>query len=88
MAFKMKEKEEHYKKIAKLEKPVKEQSKYSEEEQRAYARGQVDARNEQKRLYALKNSSEEEKKVYREEQIIKRAEYLKSKEKTNKKNKK
>lgn len=89
MAFKIKEKEEHYKKVAKAELPVKQSAKFSEEEQRAYARGQTDARMEQKRIFAYKNSTPEERKAYKEQQILKKAEYLKNKEKEQKnKNKK
>lgn len=79
MAFKIKQKEEHYKKVAKKEIPVKKTSKFAEEEQIAYARGQVDARMEQKRIYAYKNATPEQRKAYRDEQLIKRAEWLKSK---------
>lgn len=49
--FSTKERYEHYKAIAKGEGDVKQDSKFSEEEQRAYARGQVAAREESYRIY-------------------------------------
>lgn len=49
--FSMKERYNHYKAIAKGEGEVKQDSKFSEEEQRAYARGQVAAREESARIY-------------------------------------
>lgn len=52
MAFNLKQKLRHYTDVAKGVKPVKATSKFSEAEQKAYARGQRDARNESKRIYA------------------------------------
>lgn len=49
--FSTKERYAHYKAIAKGEGDVKQDSKFSEEEQRAYARGQVAAREESYRIY-------------------------------------
>ena len=49
------EKLAHYRGIANGSKPVNSDSKYSAIEQMAYARGQRDARNEARKLWALKN---------------------------------
>lgn len=54
--FSLKDKYKHYKAIAKGEGEVKKDSKYSEKEQRAYARGQVVAREE---LYRIAKSKAE-----------------------------
>ena len=61
----MTEKLKHYTAVAAGEKEVKTKSKFSEAEQRSYARGQRDARNEERRLFKFKNSTEAERKAYR-----------------------
>lgn len=83
MAFKkimQKEKLQHYSEVAKGLKAVKSESKFSEAEQRAYARGQRDARNENNRLFKWKNSTPEEREAYK----IKRAEERKAYKAKNK----
>ena len=85
--FSAKEKRDHYNKVAKGEKPVKENSKFSKAEQIAYARGQRDARNEGLRMYAYKNATQEDRDAYAYKQQLKREEYKKLK-KQNKKNEK
>ncbi len=66
--FTQKEKLEHYKELANGGGKIKVDSKFSESEQRAYARGQADARIEQKRIFARKNSSPEKQLEYAEKQ--------------------
>lgn len=61
----MTEKLKHYTAVAAGEKEVKTGSKFSETEQRAYARGQRDARNEERRLFKFKNSTEAEREEYK-----------------------
>lgn len=63
--FSQKEKLEHYTGICNGEIPTKSDSKFTDIEQKAYARGQRDARNEQRRIFAAKNSTPEEKEAYR-----------------------
>lgn len=72
--FGLKEKREHYTAVAKGEKAVKADSKYSEAEQRAYARGQRDARNEAARVWKSQNSTAEEKQAYKDKKAAERAE--------------
>ena len=55
--FACNEKLKHYTDVAKGEKEVKADSKYTEAEKRAYARGQRDARNESRRLFRIKNNN-------------------------------
>lgn len=59
--FSQKEKRIHYSQVADGSKAVKSGSKYSDTEQRAYARGQRDARNESRRICAYKNSTPEQR---------------------------
>jgi hypothetical protein len=70
------EKRVHYSAVAAGEKPVKEGSKFSEAEQRAYARGQRDARNESARITAYKNSTELERAAYAAARLERKAAYL------------
>ena len=74
-----KEKRIHYSQVASGEKAVKANSKFSEAEQRAYARGQRDARNESARICAFKNSTPEQRKAYNEKKAAERAAYNASK---------
>lgn len=61
----MKQKREHYASVARGETPVKKGSKFSKKEQIAYAKGQLDARNESVRMYKYKNSTPEERAEYK-----------------------
>lgn len=72
--FGLKDKLKHYTAVAKGEKAVKADSKYSEAEQRAYARGQRDARNESQRVWKSKNSTDKEKQAYKDKKAAERAE--------------
>ncbi len=69
----LKEKLAHYTGVAKGEIPTKANSKFSVEEQKAYARGQRDARNESRRIWKSKHSTAAEKKAYREKKAAERA---------------
>lgn len=83
--FTKKEKREYYTKKAKGEIAPKKESKYSEAEQLAYARGQRDARNDIMVGEMLgKNSklSDAEKKAFKERRKAQRAKY--NEEKKNK----
>jgi hypothetical protein len=62
--FSLKEKLAHFTAVAKGEKATKSGSKFSDAEQRAYARGQRDARNESHVIHALKNSTPEQQKAF------------------------
>lgn len=73
--FSQKEKRIHYSQVADGSKAVKSGSKYSDAEQRAYARGQRDARNESRRICAYKNSTPEQRDAYRQKRAAERAEY-------------
>ena len=80
MRFKQKEKYEHYKAVAKGKKPTKKNAKkHNKDEQIAYARGQYDARNEARRIFAWKNATPEERKDYAESQRVKRKEWKRKK---------
>ena len=70
--IKQSEKLKHYSAVAKGEKSVKSNSKFSEAEQRAYARGQRDARNESNRIFAMKNATPEQRQAYKEARKAKR----------------
>lgn len=85
--FSMKEKLKHYTNVANGTEAVKADSKYSPAEQKAYARGQRDARNESNRIYASKNSTPEQKESYRLKKARERYEYLSQKEKNKSKKK-
>ncbi len=77
--FTNKEKRKHYTNVANGTKAVKANSKYSEAEQRAYARGQRDARNDQMIGHMLgKNStlSEAEKQSFKDKRKAKRQAWL------------
>ncbi len=71
--FSLKEKLAHYTAVAKGEKPTKAKSKFTEAEQKAYARGQRDARNESRRVWKNKNSTELEKQAYKDKKAAERA---------------
>lgn len=73
--FSLKEKLKHYTKVANGKKKTKSESKYSDAEQKAYARGQRDARNEQRRIWKSNNSTPEEKQAYKDKKAAERAEY-------------
>lgn len=65
-SFTQKEKLEHYTAIAEGSKPTKKNSKYTAEQQRSYARGQVSARQENRRIYAHSKATPEERRRYAE----------------------
>ena len=65
MAFSFKQKLAHYSAVADGSKSAKKESKFLQQEQRAYARGQRDARNEQRRAFAFKNATSEQREAYR-----------------------
>ena len=77
MAIKRSQKEKriHYSQVASGVKAVKSNSKFSEAEQRAYARGQRDARNESARICAYKNSTPEQRQAYKAKRAAARAAY-------------
>lgn len=64
--FSLKEKLAHYKAVAQGKKPTKAVSKFTEFQQRAFAEGYVNARNEQNRIYAYKNATPEERKAFKQ----------------------
>lgn len=72
--FTLNEKLEHYSNVASGEKAVKADSKFTEAEQRAYARGQRDARNESRRVWKSKNATAVEKQAYKDKKAAERAE--------------
>ena len=72
--FSLKEKLAHYTAVAKGEKVTKQDSKYSSAEQKAYARGQCDARNESRRVWKWKNSTPMERQAYTDKKAAERAE--------------
>ena len=74
-----KEKRVHYTQVANGTKAVKANSKFSEAEQRAYARGQRDARNESARICKYKNSTPIEREAYKQKRKAERAAYKASK---------
>lgn len=73
MAFSFKQKLAHYSSVASGKTPTKKDSKFTQKEQRAYARGQRDARNEQRRAFAFKNATPEQRKAYKEQRRAQRA---------------
>lgn len=82
--FSFKQKLAHYLAVAKGEKEVKADSKFSKEEQLGYAKGQADARNEQRRIWAYKNATDEQRTAYLEKKAKAKEEYLKSQKKKKK----
>ncbi len=72
-----KERRAHYNAVAYGNAAVKADSKYSESEQRAYAKGQADARNEQAKVYVLGKysslSAAEKEKIRQEDRVIRQA---------------
>ena len=86
--FGLKEKLKHYTAVASGEKAVKADSDYSEAEQSAYARGQRDARNESRRIYASQHSTSEQKESYKLKKARERLAYLEQQEKSKKSGKK
>ncbi len=83
--FSQKEKRKHYTDVANGTVPVKANSKFSPAEQQAYARGQRDARNESAAIYAVKNSTPEERESHRLKKAREKYEYLKQKAEKKKK---
>lgn len=79
--FSLKEKRKHYTDVASGKKLVKLNSKFTPEEQQAYARGQRDALNESARIFKWKISSPEERAAYKEQKRKERAEYKKMRQK-------
>lgn len=75
MAFSFKQKLAHYSAVAKGEKPTKKGSIFSKKEQQAYARGQRDAMNEQRRFFKFKNATDEERRQYKEKRKVEREAY-------------
>ena len=73
--FTQKEKRAHYTAVARGDKPVKANSKYSEHDQIIYASGQRDARNEAARITAYKNATEAERAAYAEKHRAEQAAY-------------
>ena len=69
MRFNLKAKRDHYIKVANGTKPVKASSKFSPEEQLAYARGQRDARNEQIRIFAFLKATPEQRAAYKRQKL-------------------
>lgn len=78
--FSLREKRRHYTDVASGKKDVKKDSKFSPEEQRAYARGQRDALNEAARITKWKNSTPEENAAYKERKRKEREEWKKNKQ--------
>jgi len=74
-----KEKRQHYSDVASGKAPVKKDSKFSAAEQKAYARGQRDARNEEARAFAAKNATPLQRAEYAEKRAKSRLDYLKKK---------
>jgi len=70
--FTQKEKREHYNKVAKKEKSIKDPSKFSPQTQIDYARGQAHARNEHAAIFKYHNSTQEQRDAYKERQAIRR----------------
>ncbi|MDE7107980.1 MAG: hypothetical protein K2O39_06615 [Clostridiales bacterium] len=85
--FSLKDKRKHYTDVANGTTPTKADSKFSEAEQRAYARGQRDARNENARIFASKNATPEQKESWRLKKARERVAYLEQKEKNKQKKK-
>ena len=85
--FLLKDKRKHYTDVANGAAPVKQNSKFTEAEQRAYARGQRDARNENARIFASKNATPEQKESWRLKKARERLAYLEQKEKNKQKKK-
>jgi len=70
--FSQKEKRAHFNAVARKEKAVKTPSKYSEQSQIDYARGQANARNEAAAIYRHRNSTLEQREEYKHQQALKR----------------
>lgn len=83
--FSQKDKRKHYTDVANGTAPTKPDSKFTEAEQRAYARGQRDARNENARIFASKNATPEQKESWRLKRAREKVAYLESKEKAKQK---
>lgn len=79
MSFSFKQKLQHYSAVADGSKSAKKESKFSQLEQRAYARGQRDARNESRRAFAFKNASSEQRDAYKAQRKAAREAYKASK---------
>lgn len=85
--FSQKDKLAHYTAVAKGEIATKPNSNFTEAEQRAYARGQRDARNENRRIFAAKNSTPEQKESLRLKRAKARVAFLEERAKTKSKKK-
>lgn len=85
--FSQKDKRKHYSDVANGTVLTKPDSKFTEAEQRAYARGQRDARNENARIFASKNSTPEQKESWRLKRAEAKVAYLKQKAANNQKKK-
>lgn len=84
--FSWKEKHDHYTNVANGSEPVKENSKFSEAEQKAYARGQRDARNEANRITAYNNSTQADREQYAAKRAVEREKWKSEQGKQPKKN--
>lgn len=73
------ERRAHYKAVATGEIAPKSDSKFSAEEQKAYAQGIVDEDNRQRRVYAYKNATPEQRLEFQNTQRLKAEEYKKNK---------
>ena len=71
------EKLDHYTKVANGSRETKQSERYSDMEQKAYARGQRDARNEARRSYAYKNSTEAQREAYKARKTAEREQWKK-----------
>ncbi len=69
----LKEKRIHYTQVAAGKKPVKKNSKFTEKEQVAYAKGQRDALNEAARITAFKHATPMERENYRQQRAVQNA---------------
>ena len=65
--FNFKERLQHYTDISSGKKATKKGSKFSDAEQRAYARGMRDEMNRSRRATAYKNATEVERAAYKEQ---------------------
>lgn len=81
MKFGWKERKEHYTAVASGTTPVKSGSKFSADEQKAYARGIRDEMNRNSRIFAFKNATDKQRAQYAATRAAKRAAYLAKKAK-------
>lgn len=85
--FSQKEKLQHYSDVASGVEATKKESKFTDAEQRAYARGQRDARNENRRIFAAKNATPEQKESFRLKRAKAKVAWLEEKAKNKSKGK-